>query len=84
MEKIHIEICEPEGNAFWLLGLANELAIKAGRDPRPILRRMKSRDYRHLLNVLQREFGELLVLTDRGVVIPRPTGSRRQAPSGQR
>jgi hypothetical protein len=45
-------------NAFALIGLALRWAKQLGRDPKPILRDMRSGNYEHLLAVLDREFGE--------------------------
>lgn len=55
--KPQIDLCGPEGNAFFLLHQANFLAVQLGRDPEPILKRMKSGDYENLIQVFDEEFG---------------------------
>lgn len=58
---IVIDLTGPDGNAFVLMGLASRWAKQLGRDPKPILQDMCSGDYAHLLEVLEREFGEYVI-----------------------
>ena len=60
--KIEIDLTGPQGNAFALLGVAKHLAEAIGRDPKPILDEMKSGNYENLITVLDREFGDYVVL----------------------
>ncbi len=60
--KLQIDLTGPNGNAFVLLGIASKLAKQIGRDPKPILNEMRGGNYENLLNVLEREFGNLIDL----------------------
>lgn len=59
-KKLEVDLTGPEGNAFVLLGYARQWAKQLGKDPNPILTDMQSSDYEHLVNVLDREFGNLV------------------------
>jgi hypothetical protein len=61
-QRMEIDLTGPDGNAFALLGLARRLAKQTGRDPQPILNKMKSGNYANLVRALDEEFGEFLVL----------------------
>lgn len=52
-----IDLGGPDGNAFALLAYAERWASQLGKAPQPILDDMRSGDYEHLLDVLEREFG---------------------------
>lgn len=56
--KIIIDLTGPQGNAFFLLGMAGKLAGKLGKDGEVIIKRMKSSDYDHLVEVFNDEFGD--------------------------
>jgi hypothetical protein len=59
---IEIDLTGPEGNAFYLLGKANNLAKDLGKDPKQITDEMQSADYDYLIEVFEREFGEYVTL----------------------
>ena len=61
-EKIEIDLTGPEGNAFYLLGIANSLAKQLQKDPEPIQKEMKSGNYENLIAVFDREFGSFVTL----------------------
>lgn len=61
-DKIRIDLTGPQGNAFYLLGMATKLAPKLGKDPKPILDRMESGNYENLIRVFDKEFGEFVDL----------------------
>lgn len=66
--KMEVDLDGPQGNAFYLLGLARNLCRQMGEDPEPIVKDMKSGDYEHLVATFDRHFGELVDLhrTPRG------------------
>lgn len=53
-----IDISGPDGNAYVLLGLANQYAKQLGYDSNKIQAEMKSGDYENLLQVFDNYFGE--------------------------
>tara|TARA_Y100000310_G_scaffold156644_1_gene156056 strand:- start:6976 stop:7206 length:231 start_codon:yes stop_codon:yes gene_type:complete len=62
---IEIDLSGPQGNAFYLLGLANNLAKQMGYDKFKrdcILDEMRLSDYEGLLYTFDREFGTLVTL----------------------
>lgn len=62
---IEIDLNGPKGNAFYLLGLAQDLSQKLGHDKKrteKILEEMKLFNYECLLNTFDREFGMLVTL----------------------
>ena len=59
---IEIDLTGPEGNAFFLLGTAQNLANQLDRDPRPILEKMEASDYENLIKVFEEEFGDFATL----------------------
>lgn len=60
--KVVIDLTGPEGNAFVLLGYAASHCKKLGWDAEPILEEMKSSDYRNLIAVFDRHFGDFIIL----------------------
>ena len=56
--KIKIDLNGPDGNAFVLLGVARKLPPKSGRAFNEIQIDMTAGDYRHLLEVFGKEFGD--------------------------
>lgn len=60
--KIEIDLTGPEGNAFVLMGKVNVLARQLGLDPNPIIADMKSGDYEHLLQVMEKHFGDYIIM----------------------
>lgn len=61
-KKPEIDLSGPEGNAFVLMGYAKTYAKRWGKDPTPILERMKSGDYENLISVFDEEFGDFVDL----------------------
>jgi hypothetical protein len=59
---IEIDLTGPDGNAFVLLGIASRLARKLGKDKAKIQADMTSGDYENLLSVMEREFGDYIVM----------------------
>jgi len=59
---IEIDLSGPEGNAFVLLGHARKWARQLGKDPDAISEDMKSGNYDHLVEVLEREFGDVITI----------------------
>lgn len=57
-----IDLTGPQGNAFVLLGYAQQYAEQLGLDAAAITAEMKSGDYENLVNVFEREFGEYVIL----------------------
>lgn len=60
--RITVDLTGPQGNAFCLLGLAQNLAKQTGKDYEDIQKRMKAGDYENLINVFDSEFGQLVEL----------------------
>lgn len=58
--KIEIDLSGPEGNAFCLLARASLLAKQLGLDFGPIREDACSSDYEHLLEVLDKHFGNVV------------------------
>lgn len=59
-----IDLTGPDGNAFALLGMASRWGQQLGKpksDVDAIIKEMTSGDYEHLLEVLDREFGEYVI-----------------------
>jgi hypothetical protein len=57
-----IDLTGPEGNAYTLLGYAIRWCKQLGRDWVAITNEMTSKDYEHLVEVFDREFGEFVTL----------------------
>ena len=60
--KIEIDLTGPDGNAFVLMGIARDLAIQLGLNKNLILAEMKSSDYEHLLQVMEKYFGSFIIM----------------------
>jgi hypothetical protein len=60
--RIEIDLSGPQGNAFYLLGIARRLAKQLDKPATPILEEMQSGDYDHLLEVFEKHFGEYVTL----------------------
>ena len=63
--SIEIDLTGPQGNAYYLLGLANDLCRQLGYGSfrtECILEEMKLTDYEGLLHTFDREFGMLVTL----------------------
>jgi hypothetical protein len=59
---ITIDLTGPQGNAFFLLGTASNLAKQLGLNSEEILEEMKSGDYENLLEVFDGYFGDIVTL----------------------
>lgn len=59
---IEIDLTGPQGNTFFLLGTANNLAKQLGLNSSKILDEMQSGDYDNLVEVFDREFGSFVTL----------------------
>ena len=59
---IEIDLTGPAGNAYALMGQAEQFAKQLGRNSNDILTRMKSGDYENLVAVFESEFGEFVTL----------------------
>jgi hypothetical protein len=62
---IEVDLTGPQGNAFYLLGLASNLAkqIGWGKDSiDSLMEDMKSSDYENLLKVFDKHFGSFVIL----------------------
>jgi hypothetical protein len=59
---IEIDLTGPQGNAFFLLGTAVNLARQLGMSSEKICEEMKGGDYEHLVNTFDRHFGHFVTL----------------------
>ena len=59
---IEIDLTGPQGNAFYLMGLASQLSKKMGLDKDEIIAEMRSSNYENLINVFDRHFGNIVIL----------------------
>ncbi len=59
---IIIDLTGPQGNAFYLLGTARNLAKQLGLDVEAICDEMRSGDYENLLEVFDKNFGDFVIL----------------------
>ena len=59
---IEIDLTGPNGNAFYLIGAANNLAKQLGLDGKAIQAEMMSGDYENLVNVFDKNFGYFVTL----------------------
>ena len=60
--RIEIDLTGPQGNAFFLIGTAGNLAKQLGKDSKKITSEMMSGDYENLIKVFDREFGSVVTL----------------------
>lgn len=59
---IEIDLTGPNGNAFYLLGTAGNLAKQLGLDGTKIKTEMMSGDYEHLVATFDKHFGHFVTL----------------------
>lgn len=59
---IIIDLTGPDGNAFALMGYAQNFANQLGIDSKPIIEDMMSSDYEHLIQVFDSHFGKFVIL----------------------
>ena len=57
-----IDLTGPQGNAFFLLGQAEQYAGQLGLDSDSIIAEMKLGDYENLVQVFDRYFGDYVIL----------------------
>ena len=60
--ELVIDLTGPQGNAFFLLGTAKNLANQLDLDADAIMEEMKSSDYENLITVFDKYFGDLVIL----------------------
>lgn len=60
MKNIVIDLNGPQGNAFFLIGLAKRLSNQLGLDFEPIYNKMVEAEYDHLLDVFDEYFGDFV------------------------
>jgi hypothetical protein len=59
---IEIDLTGPDGNAFFLIGMAGRLAKQLGLDNNAIRTEMMQGDYEHLVNTFDKHFGDFVTL----------------------
>ncbi len=59
---IEIDLTGPDGNAFFLIGMAGRLAKQLGLDVNAIRSEMMQGDYEHLVNTFDKHFGDFVTL----------------------
>lgn len=62
---IVVDLNGPQGNAFFLIGLGKQIGIQLERDRKhvnDVVNEMTSGDYKHLLSVFKREYGDHVIL----------------------
>jgi hypothetical protein len=59
---ITIDLTGPQGNAFYLLGTASNLAKQLGLNANEIQSEMMSGDYENLIRVFDSYFGDFVIL----------------------
>ena len=60
--ELVIDLTGPQGNAFFLLGTAKNLAKRLGLDADAITEEMRSSDYENLITVFDKYFGDFVIL----------------------
>jgi hypothetical protein len=60
--KLEIDLSGPEGNAFVLMGIAQRWAKELGLDSKAVIADMMSGDYEHLLSVMEKHFGDHIIM----------------------
>ena len=61
-ESIIIDLTGPDGNAFMLIGMASRWAKQMGLNASEISAEMMSGDYEHLLSVMEKHFGDHIIM----------------------
>jgi hypothetical protein len=59
---IEIDLTGPQGNAYFLLGTATNLARQLGLNSEKVCEEMKQKDYEHLVNTFDNYFGDIVTL----------------------
>jgi len=57
-----VDLTGPQGNAWYLLGLAKTLSSRLGLDYKSITAEMMSGDYENLITVFDTHFGSYVIL----------------------
>jgi len=60
--KIEIDLTGPDGNAFYILGVAKNLCKQVGIDFKPLMDEMMSGDYENLIKVFDDKFGSVVTM----------------------
>lgn len=60
--EIVIDLTGPQGNAFFLLGTAKNLANQLDLDGDAICKEMRASDYENLIQVFDKYFGSFVIL----------------------
>lgn len=60
--KIEIDLTGPDGNAFYILGVAKNLCKQVGIDFKPLMDEMMSGDYENLIEVFDKKFGSVVTM----------------------
>lgn len=61
-DKIEVDLIGPQGNAFYLLGLAENLCKQLDIDTQVVLDEMRESDYENLVQVFDGYFGKFVTL----------------------
>lgn len=61
-KKLEIDLTGPQGNLFFLIGTAMNLAKQVGLDGKEIQAEMMSGDYENAIRVFDKIFGEFVIL----------------------
>lgn len=59
---IEIDLTGEQGNAFYLMGTANNYAKQLGLDGKAIVAEMMESDYEHLVATFDKHFGHIITL----------------------
>jgi hypothetical protein len=59
---IEIDLTGPQGNVFFLIGTAKNLAKQLGMDGASVQKEMMSGDYENAVNVFDKHFGSFVTL----------------------
>jgi len=59
---IEIDLTGPQGNAFFLLGTAMNLARQLGLNSEKVCEEMKAKDYEHMVTTFDNYFGDFVTL----------------------
>ena len=61
-ESIEVDLTGPDGNSFFLLGLAGRLSNQLGFDSKHVQSEMMKGDYEHLVKTFDNYFGDFVTL----------------------
>lgn len=60
--KIEIDLSSSEGNAFYIIALARKLSNQLGMDFEPIHKLMVGGNYKNLVNIFEKHFGDYVII----------------------